>query len=300
MPWHVGESAILDAAYGYAESSPAWRIFPMAAGAKKPAIRTGTDHAEHSSTDAEVILGWYRRGLLEAIGMPTGWPTGTIVIDVDAKHDGEALLAELEHPDVLGPLPRTKVVRTRSGGLHIYCARPPIAERIASGAKDGQLAKLLGRQGVDVRADGGEVVLPPSKGYRWIADDDGPLPELPARWLAALLRAGEPPLPMPTTSPIVSDELRVRRARAYLARMPASISGEGGHDALWAAAVALVRGFDLDAHVARSILLADFNPRCTTDKGSPYPWSERDIDHKLDGATRSRLARGYLLDGDRT
>lgn len=127
--------------------------------------------------------------------MPTGAASGIVVIDADRKHDGEALLAELER--VLGPLPRVRVVRTRSGGLHIYLAHPSGGIRIKSteGAC-GPLGKLLrGRPGVDVRADGGMVVLPPSQGYVWLADDDEPLPLTPPLWLLALREAGEPPPP---------------------------------------------------------------------------------------------------------
>src|SRR5690606_15713385 len=104
-------SRILEAAYGYADRAGAWPIIPIRAGDKRPAIKTGIDHAEGATVDLETIALWHRRGLLEAIGTPTGAASGTVVIDVDRKHDGEALLVELE--DALGPLPRTKVARTR-------------------------------------------------------------------------------------------------------------------------------------------------------------------------------------------
>jgi hypothetical protein len=66
----------------------------------------------------------------------------------------------------------------------------------------GPLGRLLGRRdGLDVRGDGGIVILPPSLGYRWIADDDEPLPPLPPLWLAAIQGAGDPPpRPRPTTT----------------------------------------------------------------------------------------------------
>ena len=60
--------------------------------------------------------------------------------------------------------------------------------------------------GVDVRADGGIVVLPPSLGYRWIADEDEPLPSLPPLWLAAIQGAGDlPPQPRRSTTRIDDD-----------------------------------------------------------------------------------------------
>jgi hypothetical protein len=286
--------AMLHAAYGYADRCGAWPIIPLIPGNKRPAIKTGTDHAVGATIDLWTIADWYRQGLLGAIGTPTGAVSGTVVIDVDAKHDGESLVAELERESALGPLPRTKVVRTRSGGLHIYCAHPGNGIRVRSAGPKGQLAKLLGdRPGVDVRGDGGLVVLPPSLGYSWIADDDEPLSPLPYLWLAAINGAGDPPRPIPsTTMPACSDDHRIYRARKYLAKMPPAISGSGGHDALWNAAIAMMWGFDLDTEIVRALVTSDFNPRCDP------PWDEREIDHKLVGAERAeKLTRGYLLGG---
>jgi hypothetical protein len=90
-------SRILEAAYGYVDRAGAWPIIPIVPGNKRPAIRTGIDHAEGATIDLATIADWHRRGLLEAIGTPTGAASNTVVIDVDRKHDGESLLAELEH-----------------------------------------------------------------------------------------------------------------------------------------------------------------------------------------------------------
>lgn len=81
----------------------------------------------------------------------------------------------------------------------------------------------------------------------------------------------------------------LERARAYLARMDAALSGSGGHQATWRAAAALVCGFDLAPAVALELLESDFNPRCRP------PWSRRELEHKVKSASGSRLPRGYLL-----
>jgi hypothetical protein len=289
------KATLLDAALGYVDRCGAWPIIPIRPGDKRPAIRTGVDHAKGATTDLATLSDWQQRGLLEAIGTPTGAASGTVVIDVDKKHDGEALLAELE--EALGPLPRTKVVRTRSGGLHVYCAHPGNGIRVRSGGPKGELAKLLGgRPGIDVRGDGGLVVLPPSLGYSWIADDDEPLSELPALWLLAINGAGA--APRPVSVPIdaaISDDRKVSRARSYLAKMSPAVSGSGGHDALWAAVLAMRVGFDLDEATTRYLIVNDFNLRCDP------PWDARDIDHKLHGAERADKLneRGYLLRDNR-
>jgi hypothetical protein len=184
---------ILDCAYSYIESSPQWPLFVVCTKTKRPVFKTGTDHAEHASTDPATIERWFTReyrGDRYGLGMPTGSASGTVVIDADAKHDGETKLGGLEA--ALGSLPRTRVVRSQSGGLHIYCAHPGNGLRVRTGQGErSPLGYLIGN-GVDVRADGGIIVLPPTNGYRWIADDDT-LPPLPLAWLLAIQGAGEAP-----------------------------------------------------------------------------------------------------------
>jgi hypothetical protein len=67
------------------------------------------------------------------------------------------------------------------------------------------------------------------------------------------------------------------RASAYLARMPASVSGQRGHAAAFSAAVALVRGFDLSEEEALP-LLSRWNDACRP------PWKENELRHKLRSA----------------
>ncbi len=184
---------MLSSAYSYIESSPQWPLFPAHPKNKLPLISTGRDHAENASTDPTVIRAWIEREFPGcAIAMPTGAASGTVVVDADLKHQGEQLLAELETE--LGPLPRERTVRTQSGGLHVYCAHPGNGIRVRTGQGErSPLGYLLGRPGLDVRADGGIVLLPPSCGYKWIADDDT-LPPLPRLWLLAIQGAGAEPV----------------------------------------------------------------------------------------------------------
>lgn len=82
-----------------------------------------------------------------------------------------------------------------------------------------------------------------------------------------------------------------RRAQAYAARIPAAVSGAGGHNQTFSAAVALVHGFGLTESDAWPILQR-YNSRCTP------PWSEAELRHKLTSATQlthHSRERGYLL-----
>ena len=102
-------------------------------------------------------------------------------------------------------------------------------------------------------------------------------------------REASPQAPLVRTA--VSPEQAIRRASAYLARMPAAISGQGGHSQTYAAATALVHGFELDPVDAMRLLQTEYNPRCEP------PWSEKELRHKVDDAAikpHSR-PRGWLL-----
>lgn len=82
----------------------------------------------------------------------------------------------------------------------------------------------------------------------------------------------------------------LERAGRYVSAMPAAVSGSNGHNATYAVACALVKGFGLSIDEARPIL-AEYNGRCMP------PWSERELEHKLQQAdkTQDPEPRGYLI-----
>lgn len=83
------------------------------------------------------------------------------------------------------------------------------------------------------------------------------------------------------------------RAIRYIEKMEPALSGSHGHDATFAVACVLVKGFSLSRDVALSILASDYNPRCQP------PWKGKDLERKVDQASKARLPDGYLL-GDST
>ncbi|GAA3242974.1 bifunctional DNA primase/polymerase [Dactylosporangium siamense] len=100
--------------------------------------------------------------------------TGTIadlaVLDIDPRNGGRI------DPQLM---PRTRCVATGGGGWHLYYRHP-----------GGTLAATLAdRPGVDIKADGGYVVAPPSVHplthlpYRWV--DERPMSEMAPALLAA-------------------------------------------------------------------------------------------------------------------
>jgi hypothetical protein len=146
----------LDAALHYAERG--WPVFPChskGAFRKRPHTPRGFHDA---TTDALIISAWWRRWPDALIGTPTGKTIGAVVLDIDTKDDranGFDSLEDLGH----SRLPETPMVHTASDGLHVYF-----------GAGDRELrcsAGLLG-PGLDVRGDGGYVIIPsPGSGYTW-------------------------------------------------------------------------------------------------------------------------------------
>ena len=86
------------------------------------------------------------------------------------------------------------------------------------------------------------------------------------------------------------------RARKYVEKMPPAISGNGGHDALFAVACVLIHGFDVPEPEAW-LLLCEYNARCQP------PWSQRELRHKLSEVRRVSHLKplGHLLsDGGKT
>jgi predicted P-loop ATPase len=101
-----------------------------------------------------------------------------VVIDLDRKNGIDGL----ESLRMLGEVPETLTAETGSGGLHLYFKHPGLPIKNSAG--------VLG-PGIDVRGDGGYVVLPPSPHrsggrYRWLAEV--PIADLPP-WLLQALRA---------------------------------------------------------------------------------------------------------------
>jgi len=259
-----------------------FRVFP--AQHKIPLVKAWQKVA---TVDEGLIQQWWRDWPNANVCIATG--DGIIVVDVDIKKGGDATLSalELEH----GDLPKTVYSRTGGGGWHYFFKVPP-------GTQNRNSTDRLGA-GIDTRGDGGFVVAPPSSHasggrYEWMAAPGRiEIADCPQWILDTLGVAKVIELPRPSR-PVLSQEQH-KRARAYLARLPSAVSGQGGHQALWTAALSMVRGFELSTEDAYSLLASDFNPRCEP------PWSEDELRHKLrDAANNASTPWGYLLHAEVT
>lgn len=153
-----GKTELLEAALAHAARG--WPVHRCKG--KKPLT---DDWPIAASTDEKVVTGWWSNSSAN-IGVVTGARSGIVVLDVDIDPekgiDGEGTLAGLIA--LHGPLPDTVEARTGRGGRHLYFKHP--GHFIKSGAN------VLGR-GLDIRADGGQVIAPPSihpngNRYEWL------------------------------------------------------------------------------------------------------------------------------------
>ncbi len=174
------KNVLLTAALDYAARG--WPVFPCHRD-KTPATMHGVKDA---TTDPDRIRRWWTGQPNASIGVACG-PAGLVVIDVDVEKGGFASWQRLKAAHGIDDGTLTSI--TGGGGCHLLY-RAPAGFRGRNSA--GKLAP-----GVDVRADGGYIIAPPSghpsgREYLWDpaepALDPIPLPDS----LRALLERQSP------------------------------------------------------------------------------------------------------------
>jgi hypothetical protein len=128
------------AAYG-------WKLFPIVAGAKSPLVKWGT--TEPASSDLDQITRWAMKYPNSSWGCATGSKSGFFAVDTD---DMDGWLWAMSKG-----LPETHNVKTGKDvpyAYHYYFKQP-------AGIVIKNSQKKI-HSGVDVRGDGGLVVVPPS------------------------------------------------------------------------------------------------------------------------------------------
>jgi hypothetical protein len=225
---------------GYAEAY-GWPVFPVKPRGKDPAIARGFLQA---TTDPQQIHAWWRQYPKANIGLVPG-RVGFVVIDIDGPVAEEAA-------QQMGLLSEPTLTVDTARGWHLYFRHP--------GGEIGN--RKLGM--LDVRADRGYVLLPPSVHpsghvYTW-ADEAAPALPLPPAVLAELVTTSHPPIPRAAT-PVPVDSCTPRR-RAYVTAAIERECGEVAHagegnrnNRLNEAAYALARF--VDTGEADAVRLAD-------------------------------------------
>lgn len=126
-------------------------VFPCLVEGKRPLTRRGFLDA---SNDPEQVAGWWSRTPNANIGIPTGAASGVVVVDVDVHgpHNGRAAYQRATEAGLVDGA--GLLVRTPTGGAHVYFPATPGREQ-----RSWQAAAA----GVDFRGDGGYIIAPPSR-----------------------------------------------------------------------------------------------------------------------------------------
>jgi len=184
----AGNASLLDSALGYAARG--WSVLPLHAivegrctcnrscrsPGKHPRTRSGLKDA---TSDPAKINQWWVKWPDANIGIATGKQSNLVVLDVDPDHGGKASLDDLTASysefETLSQV-------TGGNGWHYFFEYPESLEAVKNSA--GKIGK-----GLDIRADGGYVVAPPSthlsgNPYQWEAEK--PLSSIPD-WLLFLI-----------------------------------------------------------------------------------------------------------------
>jgi DNA-binding MarR family transcriptional regulator len=153
---------------------------PKGATCPNPGKHPTTPHGfNDASSDPERIADMFARWPGENVGLKTGRASGTVIIDVDPRNGGMETLGRLQAEH--GYLPPTRLHATGGGGFHYVLGYPEGVKAVPS--------RTIG-PGVEVKADGAGVVLPPSihaSGGRYEVLINAPLAPLPS-WVVEIAR----------------------------------------------------------------------------------------------------------------
>ena len=156
-----------------------WSVVPIRPKAKLPLI--AWEEFQHRRADEAQLGDWFRHWPDANIGVVTGNVSQIVVLDIDPRHGGADALAQLEAAN--GALLETVEAATGGGGRHLYFHTPPTGLRSRAGLAPG----------IDLRAEGGLIIAPPSihpsgKAYAWRAGHDprSLAPALLPQWLESL------------------------------------------------------------------------------------------------------------------
>ncbi len=219
-------STLCNTAIGYADLN--WCVLPLysicdgrctcgavdcASPGKHPHARYAPHGVKDATQDSKLIRGWLTDSSIVNLGVRTGEVSGIIVIDVDDRHGGFESLKQV------GPLPGTAVVQT-GNGQHLYFRWPEGAGPVYSSA--GKLGP-----GLDVRANGGYVVAPPSihasgAQYKWLIDPRAGLAELPPCILDKLIK-----VPSWTMAEPIGDAIPVGKRDSTLTSLAGTMRRRG-------------------------------------------------------------------------
>lgn len=201
-------------------------VFPCLPGGKRPLTKHGFHDA---TTNLEQITAWWREHPEANLAVPTGAPSGVVVVDVDVHGPVDGYRA-FERAHRAGLVSGWQLlVATPSAGMHAYYPATPGRE---------QRSWQAPRAGIDFRGDGGYIIVPPSTvstagtsaGYRVRRINSGATSVLDSDQLREFLDPR--PTPHRRSGRAVERSADVSRLAAWVA---ARSEGERNRGLFWAA-----------------------------------------------------------------
>lgn len=161
-------NGLTDLVEGYIDSG--WSVLPVKPDEKRPYMTNWLQYTK-TKPPKDKVLNWFHTLSGAGVGVVTGRVSNMVVLDVESY-------CPTPIEKLLEMYPTQMYSRTGSGGYHLFYQYPMSMARVSN------RVKLM--DGVDLRADGGFIVLPPTlhpsgNRYQWISR--GPLGAFPKQLL---------------------------------------------------------------------------------------------------------------------
>ena len=193
-----------------------WPLTPWMTRGNRKFPLTGHGHLD-ATTDRAVLNEWWARWPDAVAAIATGEPSGVIALDIDIRQNGNGFdslndLGIAFHPE--GP-----TAHTPQGGCAVLFRWPGYFVKTCS----GELAPYL-----DIRGDGGSVLLPPGPGRFWDhhLGPDTALPPMP-EWMR-IVEPDPSPVPEIAAAPIRREPLSRYAEAALDGAVKAIVSAPAG------------------------------------------------------------------------
>lgn len=143
-----------------------WSILPVKPSEKRPYMTNWLQY-QHTKATKEMANNWFTNLSGAGVGMVTGRISNVVVLDVENY-------CKIPIEELLKRYPTQMISQTGTGGYHLFYLYPNNVPKVAN--------RVGIFEGADLRADGGFIVLPPTRhpngnAYRWVKQ--GPLGVFP-------------------------------------------------------------------------------------------------------------------------
>lgn len=146
---------INDLIYDYIDNG--WSILPVKPDEKRPFMTNWLQY-EKTKASRDMVESWFSTLSGAGVGMVTGRISNVVVLDVESY-------CPTPIEEILKKYPTQLISRTGSGGYHLFYQYPQNVTKISN--------RVRIFEGADLRADGGFIVLPPTRHpngncYEWV------------------------------------------------------------------------------------------------------------------------------------